>query len=373
MPTSSLSYDPKHALNAICPYYTMFPLEYPLGILRKHQREEPIVCDPFCGRGTTIYAARYLGLPSWGVDASPIAVAIAKAKLAAAAVEDILDLATTLLNKDAKHVPDTEFFRRAYSKATLAKLCALREGLLNLRHATDESVLLRAAALGCLHGPLTKSTETASYFSNQMPRTFASKPDYSVRYWKKKRLAAPDVDILEVLKRKLSRIKDLHERPEGASGGVLCTDARRLPLRSNLQKQTSLVITSPPYYGMRTYVQDQWLRMWFLGGPETVDYHTGQQLDHNGQDTFVDELATVWKKLARSTAERVDLYVRFGSVPSTKSDARQLLKSSLEKAEGWKLISVRHADDAHSGKRQADQMGGDSEADSEYDFHAVRD
>ena len=27
------------------------------------------------------------------------------------------------------------------------------------------------------------------------------------------------------------------------------------------------VVTSPPYYGLRTYGPDQWLRQWFLGGP----------------------------------------------------------------------------------------------------------
>jgi hypothetical protein len=351
----------------------MFPLEYPFRILQEHWKQKPVVFDPFCGRGTTIYAARYLGLPSWGTDTSPIAVAIAKAKLASSSLEDVLDLAETLIRRTPKDIPDTGFFRKAYSKKALLQVCALREGLLKTKVETNESILLCAAALGCLHGPLTKLPQNAGYFSNQMPRTFSSKPDYSVRYWKKKELAPPDVDVLEVLRRKLSRIEDIHKKPQDADGHVLCADARRLPLRRNIQKQTSLVITSPPYYGMRTYVQDQWLRMWFLGGPATVRYQTGKQLDHNGQDTFIGELSKVWNRIGKSAAERVDLYVRFGSVPCVKSDAKKILKGSLEKAEGWKLVSVRHAHSAHKGKRQADQMGMDSQADSEYDFHAVRD
>ncbi len=371
--SSPLAYDPKHALNAICPYYTMFPLEYPFHILQKHRKENPVVFDPFCGRGTTLYAARYLGLSSWGTDTSPIAVAIAKAKLAASGKENVLDLAATLISRKAKQIPNTEFFQRAYSKMTLSQLCALREGLLKIKQETNESILLRAAALGCLHGPMNKSVEDASYFSNQMPRTFASKPDYSVRYWKRSNLPPPEVDVLEVLRRKLSRITDLETLPGGSAGHVLCADARKLPLRHSLQKQTSLVITSPPYYGMRTYVQDQWLRMWFLGGPTTIDYQAGNQLDHNGQDTFISELAKVWNRIGKSKAERVDLYVRFGSVPCMRSDAKHILRSSLDQAEGWKLISVRHAYSAHEGRRQADQMVIDSRADSEYDFHAVRD
>ena len=85
---TALAYKKEFAFNAICPYYTMFPLEFPMRLLKKHQAESPTVWDPFCGRGTTIYAARKLGLPSYGLDTSPIAVAIARAKLASAELQN---------------------------------------------------------------------------------------------------------------------------------------------------------------------------------------------------------------------------------------------------------------------------------------------
>src|SRR6266404_1706323 len=75
--TIAFAYKKEFAFNAICPYYTMFPLEYPMGIIRKHRADAPVIVDPFCGRGTTIYAARRLGLTSYGFDTSPIAAAIA--------------------------------------------------------------------------------------------------------------------------------------------------------------------------------------------------------------------------------------------------------------------------------------------------------
>lgn len=366
-----LSYDPKHALNAICPYYTMFPLEYPFRILRKHRKERPVVFDPFCGRGTTIYAARYLGLESWGIDTSPIAVAIAKAKLAVSSVDEVLDLASTYCKKTPRKIPETTFFRKAYRRRTLTQICAIREGLLRLKDETNASILLKAAMLGCLHGPRSKHIAGAGYFSNQMPRTFSTKPDYSVEYWKDQRLIAPRVDVLNVLRRKLARIADIETEPEGLSGYVTCADARTISLRRNIQKKTSLVITSPPYYGMRTYVEDQWLRMWFLGGPDSIEYGKATQISHGGQETFIDELASVWERIAKSDADTIDLYIRFGSVPSTKSDPRKIIKSSLEQSGDWKLISVCNANTAEEGKRQADQMGTSSAA-TEYDFHAVR-
>ena len=122
--TSLLAYNRCYALNAICPYFTMFPLEYPVGIIRKHRRQSPVVVDPFCGRGTTIYAARKAGLHSYGFDVSPIAVAIARAKLASASAEGILRLAGVHCETEPQHIPDQPFFRRAYSTKPLRSFAA---------------------------------------------------------------------------------------------------------------------------------------------------------------------------------------------------------------------------------------------------------
>jgi len=40
----------------------MFPLDFPLDILRKRALPGDRVLDPFCGRGTTNFAARLVGL-----------------------------------------------------------------------------------------------------------------------------------------------------------------------------------------------------------------------------------------------------------------------------------------------------------------------
>src|SRR3954470_11650336 len=71
-------------LNAVCPYYTMYPLDFPLRVLKAHGKRGEWVIDPFCGRGTTNFAARLLEMPSVGVDSSPVATALAQAKLASA-------------------------------------------------------------------------------------------------------------------------------------------------------------------------------------------------------------------------------------------------------------------------------------------------
>jgi hypothetical protein len=367
---TALAYDKDFAFNAICPYYTMFPLEFPMRLLRKHKAQTPTVYDPFCGRGTTIYAARRLGLRSYGLDTSPIAAAIAQAKLASAELAKVIALAEKCVGVTPKEVPDSPFFKRAFSRKTLLQICSLREGLLNEKQVTNESAILRAAALGCLHGPLPIKDGTPSYFSNQMPRTFASKPDYSVKYWRARDMFPPKVSVLDVLTKKLKRITDLNAKSPSRIQNVKCLDARKATSFGRTQSPI-VTVTSPPYYGMRTYVQDQWLRMWFLGGNEEIDYENHDQLCHGGHERFTKDLAKVWGNIATRAQTEAHLYVRFGSIPSAKSDARMILKESLEEAGHWKLVSVRNAQTAHSGKRQADHMGSESDPALEFDFHAV--
>jgi len=368
--TTQLAYQKDFAFNAICPYYTMFPLEFPMHILRKYKASAPTVYDPFCGRGTTIYAARKLGLRSHGRDTSPIAVAIAQAKLASAELEHVISLAKKLVARTPKDVPDSPFFKRAFSDKTLLQMCSLREGLIDEKQVTNESAILRAAALGCLHGPLPEREGSPSYFSNQMPRTFATKPDYSLRYWSDRDLFPPTASVVDVLTKKLKRITDLNAESPSRIQNVKCLDARKATSFGS-GKGPIVVVTSPPYYGMRTYVQDQWLRMWFLGGSQEIEYENPNQLCHTGHERFIEDLARVWGNIGKSVQDEAHLYVRFGSIPSARSDARKLLKASLEEAGYWTLVSVRNAQTSHVGKRQADYMGSESDPGTEFDFHAV--
>jgi hypothetical protein len=190
-----------------------------------------------------------------------------------------------------------------------------------------------------------------------------------VRYWNEKKLSPPPVSVLDVIRRKLDRIRDLDSPSIGDFERIKCADARKAEHYRNMAGRL-IVITSPPYYGMRTYVQDQWLRNWFLGGPAEVDYEGPDQIRHCSQDDFVHDLARVWTHL-KKRADNIDLYVRLGTIPSRKSDAKNLFHASLEESGGWRVVYTQRAKTASEGKRQADQMRGESAAEAEFDFHAV--
>jgi hypothetical protein len=65
--------------------------------------------------------------------------------------------------------------------------------------------------------------------------------------------------------------------------------------------------------------------------------------------------------------------VRFGVIPSTSVNPKQLIQESLDSSDtDWTVKSVRPANTAEAGKRQALHMSTASKAVAEYDFCIVR-
>lgn len=354
------------ALNAVCPYYTMYPLEFPLRVLKKHGKRGDWVIDPFCGRGTTNFAARLLEMPSVGVDSSPVAAALAKAKLATAEPSQVVASARSILDsaKEPVSKPTGEFWKLAYHESTLVRLCQLREALL-AECSSPTRVLLRAIILGALHGPRPKGAP--SYFSNQSPRTFAPKPNYAVRFWTERGMRPDEVDVLSIIQMRAERY--LAEPPPDVEGVVQLGDSRKADTFNDVPK-ARFVVTSPPYFGMRTYLPDQWLRLWFLGGPDYVDYRQPEgQLEHSGADHFAAEMGRVWKNVASHTTPGARLIIRYGGIHDRDAEPMDVLKKSLVDS-GWKMVTARAAPDADGGRRQVRQFQAEpKKAITEYDVY----
>jgi hypothetical protein len=113
------------------------------------------------------------------------------------------------------------------------------------------------------------------------------------------------------------------------------------------------IITSPPYYGMKTYVQDQWLRYWFMGGPDHVDYSVHGQLNHFSPEIFAAELQKVWDNAALVSNKNARLVVRFGGIRDRSADPLEVIRESFRHG-AWRLQHAHKAGSAASGKRQAD-------------------
>ncbi|MEV3924404.1 DNA methyltransferase [Actinomadura coerulea] len=351
-------------LNAICPYYTMFPLDFPL----EHLAAKPDatrVLDPFCGRGTTLYAARLAGLPSVGIDINPVAAAIAQAKLTKVTPGAVVRLARQILNSDRlDEVPEGEFWHWCYEEQTLREIVTLRKNLMAMD--TPTAAMLRAILLGILHGPRNKGLP--SYLSNQMPRTYASKPAYAVKFWKARGMDPVRISALDVIARRANYL--LRSTPIPQGGRVYLGDS--VETLREIRNKFDLVVTSPPYYGMRTYVADQWLRSWFLGGLPEVPYNSSGQIARQpNQEAFIRALAEVWAATAQRCHRGARLAIRFGALPSARKDPKRLVVDSLHQANaGWIVKEVRPAGTSPKQARQAEQFGKAGSAVEEIDVVA---
>lgn len=358
-----------HPLNAVCPYYTMYPLDFPLRVLRGVEKKTWVL-DPFCGRGTTNFAARLRGLPSVGIDSSPVAHALSLAKTVHARPSDVVRVATRILDEEEDApVPQGAFWRLAYHRGVLADLVRLRAALLR-DCSTPSRVLLRAIIMGALHGPRGK--KRISYLSNQSPRTFAPKPKYAVRFWRERGDRPPEVDVLDVIRDRARRA--LSEPLDATPAIVRLADAREESAFEGLPK-VRLVVTSPPYYGMRTYLPDQWLRRWFLGGPAEVEYGgPPDQMDHASPDRFSEQLRDVWANVATRSRRDAKLIVRFGGIHDRKAAPLDVLKDSFRDS-GWRLSTLVSAGTADLGRRQAIHFQSEDDRNEpmeEFDAYAVR-
>lgn len=330
----------------------MYPLEFPFEVLEAADRSESVL-DPFCGRGTTNFAARLRGLASVGVDSNPAAAAIAAAKLVSVSATEIIQRCEELLarSRAEPEIPTGRFWRLCYGEQTLKDICTLRRRLLHDCTAQVD-VALRALVLGILHGPLRVGP--ATYLSNQMPRTYATKPGPAVRYWNAQDLRAPKVSVMDAVTRRANfSFKSL---PRATGGAVLHGDSSAGAL-AGMKTKFDWVVTSPPYYGMRTYRPDQWLRNWFVGGPANVDYSVEGQLGQDSEDSFLDSLSRTWAAVAKVCNPGARLIVRFGALASCEKEPRVLVSRSLRIADaGWRVQTVRAAGHAGNGRRQAAQF-----------------
>ncbi|HET9395875.1 MAG TPA: hypothetical protein VFO36_07440, partial [Nitrospiraceae bacterium] len=119
----------------------------------------------------------------------------------------------------------------------------------------------------------------------------------------------------------------------------------------------SRIVTSPPYLGMRTYLPDQWLRNWALGGEPTPEYALSGQISSQRPETFAKELADAWTAISERCLPGARMTVRFGALPSIPIDPSDLIEESLRRCKAsWEVVEVRSAGEAHNGRRQADQF-----------------
>ena len=317
----------RHRFHSICPYFAMFPEAFAEKWIARLTRPGETVLDPFSGRGTTAFQALLMGRQSVACDVNEVAYCVTKAKTNAPILPALRRRITTLERGfDGRvwcHEGDTQgdFFRYAFARKTLQQLVYLRHRL--RWQSSNLDAMVAALVLGSLHGERGGS---GCYLSNQMPRTISTKPAYSIRFWKKHGLEKPpERDVFEILR---NRAAYRYESPiPSGNSTTILRDMRELPWMGNVLFQPiRVVITSPPYFDVTNFEEDQWLRLWFLGGPP---YPTRNRLSRDDRYTFEDKywgfIADMWRSLGRILPTGAHVVIRIGSSRIAPARLHQML------------------------------------------------
>ena len=308
------------------PYYAMFPKEFAFEVIENFSKPGDFVIDPFSGRGSSIYAAAAMDRYGYGIEINPVGWLYSKVKLNPARLSDVLEriseiqaMSEAIYHKDLDKMP--EFFYSCYSTKVLNYLLTARQELKWESRKTDATLM--AIILVCLHGDRNES------LSNQMRQGKAMSPNYSVRWWKEKNLSPPDLDPVHFLSKR-ANWRYAKGIPKLLNSKVYKGDStlliKRIAKISRVQP-FSLLFTSPPYFGVTNYYQDQWLRLWILGGKDHPS-STGEKWKgrFESKENYIELLETVFTDCASAMTKNAIVYVRTDARKFTKETTIEVLR-----------------------------------------------
>lgn len=295
----------------------MFPESFVRKHLEEHTQPGDCILDPFSGRGTTVLEALLTGRHVIGLDINPVAYCLSAAK---AQVPDLIPVLNQIdaiernyarasrlrLEHERRKLP--AFFRRAFYHSTLDQLLYLRRTL-----DWKEDPITRficALALGSLHGEAHKSP---FYFSNRMPRTISPKPNYALKYWGEHGLWPKKRDVFSILRQR-ARFRLGGPTPT-ILGNIVLSDVRDAPTTlREFRVRADAVITSPPYFNVTNYEEDQWLRLWFLGYAPKPTYKVISKDDrHLKESDYWRFLREAWNGIAPLLKPKAIIVCRLGA------------------------------------------------------------
>lgn len=333
----------RNPLHSICPYFAMFPEDFVREYLQRYTKVGDVVFDCFSGRGTTLLESLLNERQAAAIDINPVAFCISAAKAEVPDFDEVherIDDLEVFFSRTAQAILDRqriqlpEFFGRAFHADTMRQLLFLRSALRWRRSHVDR--FIATLALGSLHGEMDKSS---SYFSNQMPRTISTKPDYSLAYWRAHGLWPRKREVFEIL-RSRTELRFSGVQPS-LDGRMAIGDARNSgAMFTELHGSVKAVITSPPYFDVTNFEEDQWLRLWFLGNDPHPTYCKISKDDRyrklSDTSPYWNFLTEVWKGMKPLLNASAVIVCRLGargiSQPTMTRRLRETIQEVFPKA-----------------------------------------
>ena len=241
-----------------------FPLRVAYDLLEKNGRKSSVILDPFCGKGTSLLAARMLGHKAYGIDIAPEAVICSTAKLVNVKFDEICRYIERLPVENVEIVQVPDSVKVFFHPSTLSQVLSIRDRLMRDVHSKSKKRCAQAHVtltllLGLLHGHSSYSLSIPSAHAYSMA------PNYVAKYAANHALVAPIRDVKACLIKKASRslkqtLPELSDYSVKQGSALDCSS-----IFPELLGRADLILTSPPYLNAQTYAKDNWLRLWLLG------------------------------------------------------------------------------------------------------------
>jgi len=310
----------------MCPYFAMFPEGFAEEWIERLTKPGDTVLDPFSGRGTTALQALLMGRKAVACDVNDVAYCLTKAKTNAPPLRSVFRRLTRLKKGFDRRswwrvaANQSEFFHFAYAPRTREQLLYLRKVLRWQSSPVD--AMIGALVLGSLHGD---AGEQKPYLSNQMPRTISTKPRYSVEFWKRREMEPIEKDVFTLLHERASyRYESV---PPAGEAAVFRTDMRELDsMQVSFPGKIRCAITSPPYLNVTNFEEDQWLRLWFLGGPaRPMKMRLSRDDRHVSPARYWSFIGDMWRSFSLVLARNAQIVLRLGA----RNEDPELLQRKL--------------------------------------------
>ena len=312
------------SIHNLHPYPAKFIPEIPMNLIRAlGVPEDTVVCDPFCGSGTTLKTAQELGIPSIGIDLNPIACMISKIKTTKLP-RNFIFVAENIVNRlKHKSVVSAEIDIPNVDHWFLPDIkFALHQIVQEIKLEVDP--LMRLHLEFCLSANLVK-------ISNQ---------DSDTRYAAIKK----NVNICDVYNAflktalHLHKVKNISGYPR-AKAKVVKKDILKFN-STDLSQKIGLVVTSPPYPNAYEYWLYHKYRMFWLGhDPYSVKLNEIGARSHyfkkNPQSelNFMDQMIATFQNLAPNLANNAFLAFVVGDsiIHGREINNSQIIKEAAKK------------------------------------------
>lgn len=249
-----------HPNHSLCSYQGKLKPAIAHWLIKSFFSADSRVFDPFCGVGTVPFEAALAGCVSFGMDLSPAAVAISRAKVSKYEERSVLgrcEQLRSVIDSGDFELMDTlwlpSFNRRLdnyYHRKTLEEIMIARKWFLDRKPWDNIDSLLLGCTMHILHGnrpyALSRRSHPVTPFAPSGEFEYKSLIDKLI--WKvNKTLSSPLPNQFQI-------------------GKVCEADATKTwPIEIT---DLDGVVTSPPFFKSTRFYLANWIRMWFSGWSE---------------------------------------------------------------------------------------------------------